>query len=201
MQMNRKLLMLAGMFVMLLLPLPSRADSDGFYCISKGYFAYNLRAAIRKVFDPGTTLRAPHVLRVVRLNQGIWETGEVGMKDFQVHELRCEGDRLTIGGYDKGWLEYVVDISRPGQFRITNHTEETMQQHPFVPGGGGPDQIIGLVPGEVIGLISSGSQDVYQIVITSSEQFGRAAEIRRLDSRGAVLQRLQFYQDIRLQEY
>src|SRR5882724_11717941 len=101
-----------------LLSLPARADSDGCYCASKGYVAYELRAAIRQVFDPnGEALTAPHVLRIVRLSEGIREQGEVGMEDFQVHELRCDTDSVTIAGYDKSWIEYVVDIREPDRPR------------------------------------------------------------------------------------
>lgn len=206
--MNQKRITLAGLFVMFLLSSPLHADSDGFYCTSKGYFAYDLRAAIRRILDPdGSSLSAPHVLRIVRLSQGIREAGEVGMKDFQVHELTCDSDRVTISGYDKGWLKYVVDISQPGQLRIIEHTEETIEQHPFVSGGKGPDQIIGLRPGQVVTLSSSDQQDTYQLVFVRSQKVinvgtnqrgiesDNRAELRGLDSHGTILQRLQFYHD------
>ena len=51
---------------------PSRADSDGSFCTSRGYIAYELRNGI----TPGV---AGHVLKVVRFEpkRGIYGAGEV----------------------------------------------------------------------------------------------------------------------------
>jgi hypothetical protein len=208
--MTEKRLITVGLFALLLLSLPARADSDGCYCASKGYIAYELRAAIRKVLDPnGDPLNAPHVLRIVRLNQGIREAGEVTLPDFQVHELRCDADSITIAGVDKVWLKYVVDISQPGQLRIAEHVEEPFEQHPIIPGSVGPAQMNGFSPDQVLNLISTSPEDTYQLVITHSRkaynsgtdtrqrgfEFDNRAELRRLDSRGSVLQRVLLYQD------
>lgn len=199
-----------SLFTLLVLSVPAHADSDGCYCTSKGYIAYELRAAIRQTLDPnGETLKSPHVLRVVRMNEEISEEGEVGLQDFQVHELHCAADTVTIAGYDKTWMKYVVDISLPGRLLITEHVEESRDQHPLVPGSRGPTQLIGRSPEQVITVVSTDPQSTYQLVIMHSGkandlgtdkrqrgfEYENRAELRRLDSHGTVLQRLLLYHD------
>lgn len=72
----------------------SRADSDGYYCASKGYLAYELRAGI----TPGTT---GHLIKVVRFDSqnGIRSVASITVQDFQVHKLNCVGDRIEIAGF------------------------------------------------------------------------------------------------------
>ncbi len=131
------------------------------------------------------------------------------MEDFQVHELRCGTDSVTIAGYDKSWIEYVVDIREPDRPRITEHVEEPIQQHPIVPGSPGPKQMNGYSPEQVITMASTDVEQTYQLVIThlskminsgmDSRQRGfeyeNSAELRRLNSGGTVLQRLLLYHD------
>jgi hypothetical protein len=200
-----------SLFVLLLLSLPAHADSDGCYCSSKGYIAYELRAAIRLVLDPnGPALTVPHVLRIVRLSEGIEEQGEVAMEDFQVQELRCDADSVTIAGYgDKAWMKYTADIREPDAPRITEHIEEPFQQHPLVPGSPGPKQMRGFSPKETVIVISTDRQRTYQLVITHSEkaatseidarqpgfEYENRAEVRQLDSTGNVSERRLLYHD------
>jgi hypothetical protein len=202
---------LFALFALFLAPSSVHADSDGCYCTSKGYIAYELRAAIRQVLDPtGDALAAPHVLRIVRFSEGIQEQGEVAMEDFQVHELRCDTDSVTIAGYDRSWMKYVVDIREPDRPRITEHVEEPIQQHPLIPGSPGPEQMIGFPRNRVVTLIPTDPLDTYQLVITHSEkaannsgedkrqrgfEYDNRAELRRLDSSGAILQHLLLYHD------
>ncbi|SRR6266566_2877555 len=195
----------SSLFALLLLSLSAYADSDGCYCTSKGYIAYELRAAIRQALDPsGDALGVPHVLRIVRVNQGIQTQGDVAIEDFQVHEIRCDTDTVTIAGYDKNWIKYVVDIRQPDPPRITEHVEEPIQQHPLLPGSRGPTQMYGSSPPEVVTVISTDDPErTYQLVITHLRkaegqrpfEYDSRAELRQLDSRGIVLQRLLLYHD------
>jgi hypothetical protein len=191
--------------ILLFLVLPAHADTDGSYCTTKGYIAYELRS----FHTPG--LHAPHVLRVVRFDHGIHQAGEVAMQDFQVHELKCEADRVEIAGYDKGWLKYVIDISRPGGFRIVERVEETKEQHPFVSGSPGPMELGGPSPAaeEVIMLASADPEHKYQLVLTRSQkvnnlgtdkrergfEFDNRAELRQVDPRGKISQRVLLYRE------
>lgn len=80
------------------------ADSDGYYCTGPGYIAYELRG-----WNWYTMGR--HIVRVVKFSKGAvaW-AGDVVVKDFQPHLMKCDANRLTIGGYDRGWLEYEIDV-------------------------------------------------------------------------------------------
>jgi len=72
----------------------SRADSDGYFCTSKGYLAYELREGI----TPGVV---GHVLKVVRFDpqRGIRSAGGVTLQDLQVHRMTCGEDRIEIDGF------------------------------------------------------------------------------------------------------
>ena len=84
----------------------SAADSDGYYCASEGYLAYQLRSAL----TPGVP--GAHVLRVVRYSaDGITLAGEIALPDFQPHKMICGSQEVRIGGWTGRPVEYVVDIS------------------------------------------------------------------------------------------
>ena len=82
----------------------AHADSDGYYCTGPGYIAYELRG-----WNWYTMGR--HIVRVVKFSKGsvAW-AGDVVVKDFQPHLMKCDANRLTIGGYDRGWVEYEIDV-------------------------------------------------------------------------------------------
>lgn len=70
------------------------ADSDGYFCNSEGYVAYELREGI-------TSGVVGHVLRVVRFDSqsGIRSAGEVIFGDLQVHMMICAEQRIEIAGF------------------------------------------------------------------------------------------------------
>ena len=82
----------------------AHADSDGYYCTGPGYIAYELRG-----WNWYTMGR--HIVRVVKFSNGkvAW-AGDVVVRDFQPHLMKCDANRVTIGGYDRGWLEYEIDV-------------------------------------------------------------------------------------------
>ena len=190
-------LLALGLSLLVFLALPAYAD--GTYCIRQGYIAYNLRPL--KATHP-----AQQVLHVVAFDHGIRQMGEVVIQDFAVHEFRCEADRIEIAGYDRDWLKYVVGISQPGKVRIIERTEQTLEQHPFVPGHDSPPSLQGegYDPEEVRTLASGDLEDEYQLVFMHADKLNKRelgiehtyrAEIRQVDSRGKVLQRLLLYQE------
>ena len=109
------------------------ADSDGYYCAGPGYVAYQFRAM--SWFTMGR-----HIVRVVKLSDGkaIW-AGDAVLKDFQPHLMRCGADHVTVGGYDRGWVEYDIDISRSPSVRA----ERSDPNRKFKPGEHAPLQNLG----------------------------------------------------------
>ena len=185
------------LILLVFLTLPAHADGE--YCTQTGYIAYNLHPLNAK-------RPAQQVLRVVTLDHEIRQIGEVAIQDFAVHEFKCEADRIEIAGYDRDWLKYVVDISHPGKFRIIERVEQTMEQRPVIPGTIGPPSLRGegYDPQEVRKLASDDPEDEYQLVFMHSDKVNKRergiehtyrAEIRRVDSRGKVLQRLLLHQE------
>lgn len=85
---------LTFLVMVLAFSVPSRADSDGYFCASKGYLAYELREGI----TPGVV---GHVLKVVRFDpqRGIRSAGGVTLQDLQVHRMTCGEDRIEIAGF------------------------------------------------------------------------------------------------------
>lgn len=80
--------------VVLAFSVPSRADSDGYFCTSRGYLAYELREGI----TPGVV---GHVLKIVRFDpqRGIRSAGSVTLQDFQVHRMTCNDEGIEMAGY------------------------------------------------------------------------------------------------------
>jgi hypothetical protein len=188
--------------MVLVFALVADADSDGFYCTAKGYIAYDLRS----FKTPG--LRAPHILRVVWFGGGIRSGGEAAMQDFQVHELRCEADRVEIAGYDKNWLKYVIDIRQPDGLHITERIEEPTEKHPLSNETERDPRQLGY---ERVGkreLVSDGADRKYQLVFARSDtsiapgqsQFGGvdhfvSAELQEVDASDNVSDRLLLYEE------
>jgi hypothetical protein len=168
------------------------AHAQGNYCTSKGYFVYTTR--LWGVHSP-----TQQVLHVLRLSHGIRQVGELAIQDFTVHVLNCEPDRVEIAGYGRGWLRYAIDISQPGNFRVVELVEETMEQHPFIRGqnAGVPSlKWEGQKEAEV--LASDDPVRKYWLVFMHSSkgnQHKYRTEIRQVDSSGKTLQRLVLYQD------
>jgi hypothetical protein len=92
--MKRSTFLLAFLASLIAVSVPSHADSDAYFCASKGYLAYELREGI-------TLGQVGHELTVVRFDpqHGIRKAGTVKLKDFQVHILKCSEDGVEIAGY------------------------------------------------------------------------------------------------------
>lgn len=110
--MFRTVLILGLLTVSFALARQSRADSDGYFCTSKGYLAYDLRQGI-------TSGVVGHVLRVVRFDssRGIYLAGEVKLLDFEVYHLICNPDHIKISGWGTMFTKYTIEIERSGDLR------------------------------------------------------------------------------------
>jgi hypothetical protein len=85
------LIVIAGIFA---ISVRCRADSDGYFCSSEGYLAYEVRQGI----TPGVV---GHKLKIVRFDSqsGIRNAGEVVLSDFQVHVMTCDVEYVEMAGY------------------------------------------------------------------------------------------------------
>jgi hypothetical protein len=87
-----------------------KADSDGYYCIGRGYIAYETRFS---------TLPSQHLLHVIRFSstEGIVTFPLIALEDFQVHSMTC---RATVIELNAWTTRYVVDIANPQSPIITS---------------------------------------------------------------------------------
>ena len=100
-----------GFLCVLCFSVSALADSDGYFCASNGYMAYELREGI-------TSGVVGHVLRVVRFDSqnGIRNAGEVSLRDLQVHMMTCGEENIEIAGFgtvrhgDPPLTKCVIDI-------------------------------------------------------------------------------------------
>jgi hypothetical protein len=176
----------------LVFPAQSRADSDGYFCTSKGYLAYELREGL----TPGAV---GHVLKVVRFDtdRGIYFAGQVTLQDFQPHGLTCSPNRIEIFGWAKVFTKYAIETTEPENVRIVETTEEPARQFDYHTEGPEPANLgRWSTPGR-IPLVSQDSGHRYELVLTRwSKQTEDGveshckAEIVRVDSQGAEVQRL-----------
>ena len=148
------------------------------------------------------------MLKVIRFEpvRGIQEAGEATLQDFQVHQMTCTQDRVKISGWDKGYIEYSIDVAIPNSLKIVEHIQDPRRQHELSKEGPAPKQL-GLSPPEVISLESVDPANKYQLVLTRTEKRGsdglkhcRKAELLRIDARGNVSQRALLYEH-RFTEY
>jgi hypothetical protein len=102
-------LILAMATLLLLWPSVAFADSDGYYCVGRGYVAFETRSAASG---------PQHVLHILRFSPagGIGQVQNIPLDDFQTHGMSC-GDRvIEVAAFS---TRYLVDVSVPEQPRIT----------------------------------------------------------------------------------
>lgn len=94
------------------------ADSDGYYCVGPDYLIYQLN-------EPGTT--DPHKLYLIPFTNGFDSVSryELTLPDFQVHDMHCDENRVTIFGWDA-----IFDIKWPEH----NPKRMTLEENPKEPG-------------------------------------------------------------------
>jgi hypothetical protein len=179
--------------------LPARADSDGSFCISNGYVAYDLRSFQTR------GLKASHVFRVVRFGtgHGIYVAGEVTAPDFQVHRMECMKDQVIVWGFDKSYVEYTLDISDPDKLTILESLQTPKGPAPTTRG---TTEQLGLSRAQTISLESDDPANIYKLVLARTQKRGKTglawratAELIRLDSQGNITQRLLLYESYHIE--
>jgi hypothetical protein len=171
----------------------SRADSDAYFCTSKGYLAFETRKGV----TPGSV---GHALRVVRFEskRGIYLAGEVTLLDFQVHHLICSEGRIEISGWSKVFTKYVVEIAKSGELSSVGPTEYPERQWPDHAKDGPEPASLSIFGPHVapLPLESLDPQHQYQLLRTLTGRKVKEgweshwkSELIQLDQKGAVLQR------------
>jgi len=101
---------LTQLMVALLFSWPSLAlaDSDGYYCVGRGYVAYETRFAASG---------SQHVLHVLRFSRagGIGQVQDIPLDDFQTHGMSCSDRVIEVAALS---TRYLVDVSVPEKPRI-----------------------------------------------------------------------------------
>ncbi len=88
------------------------ADSDGYYCTTATYLAYELQ------FTSGPERQPPngHTLFIVRLGHaGSTQPIAVRLPEFQIHGMRCTDTAVELAGWDK---VFIVDVGQDEQPKV-----------------------------------------------------------------------------------
>jgi hypothetical protein len=98
----------------LIFPITARADTDGDFCISRGYVAYSLRQGL-------TAGIVGQKLRLVKVEpgRGIVRAGDATLLDFEVYHMICSENRIEISGWRKVFTKYVIDILPSGEMKVS----------------------------------------------------------------------------------
>lgn len=202
--MKRQGILLLSLFVALLaFANQSRADSDGNFCASKGYLAYELRHGI----TPGVM---GHVLRVVRFEpqRGIYLAGEVTLLDFEVYHLICSEDQIEISGWRTVFTKYLVKGVGSGKLRSFGPTEYPGVQWSVAAKDGPAPSSLSIYGPETLPLRleSVDAAHGYELRRELSRrdakgglEFDGKSELVQLDERGTVLQHFILYETHRLE--
>jgi hypothetical protein len=191
-------LVITLLVVFLAFPTLSRAGEDVYFCISKGYLAYETREGVA----PGVV---PHLLRVVRfeLKRGIYLAGEVTLPEFTVYHLICSEDRIEISGWRKVFTQYVIEIAKSGEIRSLNPTEYPGLPWALAAKDGPAPGDMGIFGPRVppLPLESFDPEHEYQLLrnlsgkqVKEGWEWHTKSELVQLDSKGTVLQRFVLYE-------
>jgi hypothetical protein len=166
------------------------ADSDGYYCVGRGYLAYELRGGL-------SSEGSGHVLRVVRFGtEGIRLAGEVVLEDFQPHRMVCGDEQMRIGGFASRPVEYVVDVASAAVPRlshvVTNPQLATQRTELRNLGAWSPNGTVALPSGDPL--------HAFHLVTTATEErvgdeilYQKRTEMVMTDRDGKVLERLELF--------
>lgn len=88
------------------------ADSDGYYCIGRGYLAYQFGMAPLPV--------APHHLYIVRIGTttGIADPVAIELPQFQVHGLRCGAGWVDVAAFTAIYHVTLNENARPTRYEV-----------------------------------------------------------------------------------
>ena len=126
------------------LPLPVRADSDGYFCTARGYVAFETRLASDN-----------HELHIIRFStaEGITAMPVVELENFQVHGMRCHASEVEVVGWNR---TYTVNLSN---LTITSRPSGAAGR-----GTGAAENLGKWARSQVVELEASGA-DQFQLVI------------------------------------
>lgn len=116
------------------------ADSDGYYCVGRGYVAYQFGMAPQPV--------APHRLYVLRVGttSGIPEPAAIELPQFQVHGLHCGAGWIDVAAFTAIYRVTLDDTAKPTRYEV----------RPLAEGEKIPPQFF---PQLNLGMLSRGAQD------------------------------------------
>jgi hypothetical protein len=181
------------------LVVPLHADTDGYFCVSKGYIAVELRAF------KTAGLKADHVLRLVRFGpDGIAPIEEIALNDFGTERMECGQDHVELSGWNFDntvYEQYSVDISTASGLRVREHRQSsegwTGSRRGFDPRN---IEFLGPQP-QPMNLDSADSAHTYQLVVKTKEttqngdtEIDTTAQVRELDLHDNVIQHVLLYE-------
>lgn len=151
-----------AVLVVALYPTAAFADSDGYYCIGKGYLAFDTHP-----FRGANS----HVLQVIRVSRsgGIQREAPIPLDEFQLHGIMCRDHVVELQG---SAMHYAVDLSAAGPPKVT------LIAAAFDPKMSEAQQNLGMLarPG-VTDIPSDGDAGEFQLVIAqTTRQMTRAME-------------------------
>ena len=157
--------------VVLSLPASAAADSDGYFCVARGYLAYEVRSA---------TTPSKHELHVVRFSTagGIVAAQPVILDDFQVHGMRCQPATVELGGWE---TTYSVDVVGSGRPPTVRSTPRGARQHPE------PANVGNWAKAQVVNLDAEGETQFQLVIARASQRVSGGMEthtVSRLIQRG-----------------
>ena len=153
----------------------ARADSDGYYCVGRGYIAYETRFS---------TQPSQHLLHVIQFSstQGIVRIAPIALENFQVHSMTCHATAIELTGWTTRYLVDISDVQRPA---ITSGPK---------PGGPGPGEAGRLNRLGVIDLQGDARPGEFQLVIAGVSRpykggvtHYRLSQLIQWDPRGRIL--------------
>ena len=103
------------------------ADSDGYYCIGRGYLAYQFGMAPLPV--------TPHHLYVLRIGTtaGITEPAAIELPQFQVHGLRCGEGWVDVAAFTAIYHVTLDANTRPTRYEMRPFAEGQKVPQEFFP--------------------------------------------------------------------
>jgi hypothetical protein len=101
---------LFAFLVAVVCPTTALADSDGYYCVGKGYLAFETR---------WSQASNAHTLTVIRVSRsgGIQRLAPIPLDDFQVHGITCRDTGVDLQGWSR---RYSVDLSAGETPKVTS---------------------------------------------------------------------------------
>ena len=107
--------LLGAIVLLVLIPLgagTAYADSDGYYCIGRGYLAYQFGFAAPSI--------RPHRLSVIRFSgaSGIQSPAVLDLPQFQVHGMQCGEGRIDVAAFTNVYRVTLDENDRPVGYEV-----------------------------------------------------------------------------------